>query len=221
MVLAWCLLFPIGVLIARFFKIMPKQNWPEQLDNKTWWRGHLVLQYAGGAALLAGVVLIIATPSEGAARGLHALIGWSITSIAITQFLGGWLRGSKGGPTAPASDGSFDGDHYSMTPRRRIFERIHKSVGYIGLIGAVGAVLSGLWLSNAPRWMWLTLIMWWTALIAAALFFQRRGRAIDTYQAIWGPDSNLPGNKIPPIGWGIRRPRASTQLKSKQPDQPK
>jgi hypothetical protein len=36
---------------------------------------------------------------------------------------------------------------------------------------------------------------------------QRAGRCIDTYQAIWGLDPDLPGNRRRPIGFGIvRRP---------------
>jgi hypothetical protein len=36
---------------------------------------------------------------------------------------------------------------------------------------------------------------------------QRRGLAVDTYQAIWGPDPQHPGNATPP-GWGMNRHRA-------------
>lgn len=37
MVLAWVILLPLGVLIARFFKITPHQSWPASPDNKFWW----------------------------------------------------------------------------------------------------------------------------------------------------------------------------------------
>jgi hypothetical protein len=42
---------------------------------------------------------------------------------------------------------------------------------------------------------------------AAFARWQRAGRCIDTYQAIWGPDPAHPGNRRPPVGWGVRRPR--------------
>ena len=32
MVLGWSVLLPLGILIARFFKIIPGQDWPRVLD---------------------------------------------------------------------------------------------------------------------------------------------------------------------------------------------
>lgn len=199
MVLAWGALFPLGILIARFYKITPRQNWPRELDNKTWWHAHLALQYTGGAAMLAALALILL--AGGAGTSTHANIGWVIAGVALLQFLAGWLRGTKGGPTEP----SLRGDHFDMTPRRLAFEHFHKTAGYALLALAAYGVLSGLWQANAPVWMWAGLTLWWAGLIAAFIALQGRGKAIDTYQAIWGPDPNLPGNRRKPIGWGIRR----------------
>ena len=47
MVLAWGILLPLGVLIARYFKVAPRQNWPAELDNRLWWHAHLSLQWFG------------------------------------------------------------------------------------------------------------------------------------------------------------------------------
>ena len=82
---------------------------------------------------------------------------------------------------------------------------MHKSPGYAGLAVAAAAIVTGLWTANGPRWMWLALALWWACLVAAFAGLQRRGRALDTYQAIWGPDPRHPGNARRPIGWGIRR----------------
>ncbi|MEO0820932.1 MAG: cytochrome b561 domain-containing protein [Pseudomonadota bacterium] len=199
MVLAWGALFPLGVLVARFGKITRRQDWPRELDNRAWWRGHLALQYSGGAAMLAGLALILAV--RGSGWDNHALLGWSVAALAGAQFLAGWARGSKGGPTEP----SLAGDHYDMTPRRRAFEYFHKFAGYALLALAAAAVLTGLWRANAPVWMWLGLALWWAVLAAAFAVLQRRGFAVDTYQAIWGPDPAHPGNRMRPIGFGIRR----------------
>jgi hypothetical protein len=208
MVLAWCVLLPSGVLIARFFKITLKQDWPRKVDNKAWWYAHNVLQYSGVATALIALAIILQTRSG--ALSTHALLGWSVVALALMQVLGGWVRGSKGGPTDPQPDGSLDGDHYSMTLRRRIFERAHKSLGYAALTLAIAALTTGLWHANAPRWMWITIGAWWSVLITLGVRWQRQGRAIDTYQAIWGPDPQHPGNKMKPIGWGIsRRPLKS------------
>lgn len=206
MVLAWAVLFPGGILAARFFKIMPGQNWPQQLDNRAWWHTHLTTQYAGGVAALVGLWLILRAPGFGTAGDLHRIVGWLTLGLCAVQFLAGWLRGNKGGPTEPAADGSWSGDHYDMTPRRLVFEYVHKSVGYVALLVAVVAIVSGLWLSNAPRWMWLAIALWWAVLVVVFVRLQRRRGAVDTYQAIWGPDPKHPGNQRQPIGWGIRRP---------------
>jgi hypothetical protein len=203
MVAAWGIALPSGVFIARFFKVLPRQRWPEAIDNLFWWRSHLTLQYLGGALMLAGAGIIL---SQGGARGfsgpVHGLLGYCVLALGVAQFLAGWLRGSKGGPTEP----ELRGDHYDMTRRRLIFEHLHKSVGYAALLLGLSAILSGLWLANAPRWMAVMLAAWWLALAAAAVILQRKGRAIDTYQAIWGPDAAHPGNRRARPGWGMRRP---------------
>ncbi len=210
MVAAWCFLFPIGILAARFFKITPKQDWPRTLDNVVWWKTHLSTQYAGGVLMLVALGLALAIP-EGAGSWVswHHVLGWTVVALAALQFAGGWLRGSKGGPSAPAPDGSLRGDHYDMSPRRRAFEHVHKSAGYVALLAAFAAIPLGLWIANGPRWMWLGLLGWWIALTVAFAVLQRRGYAFDTYQAIWGPDPRHPGNRRAPIGLAVTRSKQS------------
>lgn len=206
MVVAWCFLFPIGILAARFFKITPRQDWPRTLDNVAWWNTHLSSQYAGGLVMLVGIGLALAIPeSAGPWSGWHRLLGWTVVALAALQFASGWLRGSKGGPTAPATDGSLHGDHYDMTPRRRAFEHVHKSAGYVALMAAFAAIPLGLWLANGPRWMWFGLLAWWSVLIGIFALLQRRGWAVDTYHAIWGPAPQHPGNHRAPIGLRLTR----------------
>ncbi|MEM1345030.1 MAG: cytochrome b561 domain-containing protein [Pseudomonadota bacterium] len=198
MVLAWGALFPLGILVARFWKVLPRQDWPRELDNQVWWRAHLALQYSGGIAMLVGLTLILMTDAGDTA---HAYIGWVVVGFASLQFLAGWLRGSKGGPT----DDSLRGDHFDMTLRRLAFEYFHKFAGYALVALALWGIVSGMWLANAPVWMWLGLAGWWACIILAFVVLQRRGQALDTYQAIWGPDPDLPGNRRPPIGVGVCR----------------
>ncbi|MEL6477136.1 MAG: cytochrome b561 domain-containing protein, partial [Pseudomonadota bacterium] len=120
MVLAWGVLCPLGILAARFCKITPWQKWPRELDNKAWWHAHLALQYSTGAAMLAGLALILLHTGGGGTT--HGYAGWVIAGFAALQFLAGWFRGSKGGPTEP----SLRGDHFDMTQRRLAFESFHK-----------------------------------------------------------------------------------------------
>jgi Eukaryotic cytochrome b561 len=203
MVLAWAVLLPLGVIVARFFKITSRQKWPVELDNKVWWHAHQALQY-GAAVLLIAALALIWRPIH-AGSPWHSWLGWIVIAACVLQFVSAWLRGSKGGPTDLRPDGSLSGDHYNMTPRRRLFERIHKSIGYVALLLSMAAISSGLWFVNAPRWMPVALALWCLALIALWTFLQKRGKAIDTYQAIWGPDPIHPGNAMPPTGWGVRR----------------
>ena len=203
MVLAWGVLLPLGVLAARFFKVTPRQDWPHALDNRAWWHAHRALQWAGVIVMSLGAALAWGQGGNpGAAARAHAWAGWLLCAVAWLQIAGGLARGSKGGPT----DRQLRGDHYDMTPRRLAFERVHKALGWLALLAALAVVALGLQRADAPRWMALALALWALALGAAFVHWQRRGRCIDTYQAIWGPDARHPGNRIAPIGWGVRRP---------------
>ena len=98
------------------------------------------------------------------------------------------------GSTDPRVDGTLRGDHYDMMLRRLVFEQVHKSVGYFFLANAALTLLTVMWDSNAPSWMWIGLFLWWICFVAASLMLQRKGRAVDTYQAIWGCDPVHPRN---------------------------
>jgi hypothetical protein len=209
MVLAWGVMLPLGALTARYFKLTPghhsRYDGPRQLDPKGWWHTHRLLQY-GGIALMSLGVMWVWGQGGGAAVGAvawwHMLAGWAVFALGWLQVLGGWLRGSKGGP----GQTSLRGDHYDMTLRRRVFERLHKSLGWLAVGLSVAAIALGLVAADAPRWMACALLVWWLLLAAAAWRLQMQGRCIDTYQVIWGPDPVHPGNRVAPIGWGIRRP---------------
>lgn len=205
MVVAWAFLIPVGVLLARFFKVLPGQDWPRHLDNRTWWLGHLVLQQLGAALTLLGLLLVLLETGGNSDRISHWAPGYFVVAATLVMIAAGWLRGSKGGPTDPAADGSLAGDHYDMTVRRRVFEYVHKTVGYAAVTVSVAAIYSGLWYANAAHWMWLVITLWWIILITVFVTLQRRGHSLDTYQAIWGPEKTHPGNRLKPIGWGIKR----------------
>ena len=203
MVLAWGVLLPVGALVARYLKVTSRQRWPEQLDNRFWWHSHRTLQWAGVLLMSVGAVLAW---DQGAgaslAAQLHALGGWMLVLLGWLQVLAGLVRGSRGGPGSEP----LRGDHYDMTAHRVAFERLHKGLGWLALLAAVAVIVLGLQVADAPRWMALTLAAWWLLLAGLAWQWQRSGRCIDTYQAIWGPDPVHPGNRMRPTGWGVRRP---------------
>lgn len=212
MVIAWAGLAPLAVLVARFFKITPGQDWPRELDNQFWWRSHWIGQVIVAGLSLTGLLLVL--PADVGTMSVHNWLGFVLLTLLLVQVLLGVFRGSKGGPTSIAVDGSLRGHHYDMTFWRRLFEVVHKSLGYSALALAVPVILTGLWKANAPVWMWITLAIWWGVLIVAFAVMQLRGMAVDTYQAIWGADPDHPGNRLPPPGWGVRRP-GDTEKESK------
>ena len=92
-----------------------------------------------------------------------------------------------------------------MTRRRIVFEYVHKYAGY-ALLTLPWALYSGLVAADSPRWMPIALGVWWLLMLGVFVWLQREGRCIDTYQAIWGLDPELPGNRRRPIGFGIYAP---------------
>ena len=97
-----------------------------------------------------------------------------------------------------------------MTQRRIFFEHTHKVLGWLLQFASMAAILTGLYRADAPNWMWIVMPLWWVLIAAICAILQVQGRCVDTYQAIWGVDPLLPGNKRQPIGWGIRRYTSET-----------
>ena len=208
MVLAWGILAPLAVLVARFFKVLPGQDWPLALDSQFWWRSHWIGQSLALLLTVFGFGLVF---RNGGSVNLHATAGYSVIVLVCAQVGLGIFRGTKGGPTARASDGSLRGDHYDMTTWRVMFEWVHKITGYGLILLASLTILLGMWEANAPNWMWAAILCWWAALSVVFAGLQRRGFTVDTYQAIWGPGAEHPGNQRRPIGWGIRRAAENRQ----------
>lgn len=218
MVLSWGTLTPAAILIARFYKITPRQNWPHELDNRLWWNAHFLGQT--GSFLIACIAVLLIWNSQQALGGvfLHKVLGYSVMVLGFFQVGSGLLRGTKGGPTAPSSDDGLRGDHYDMTRRRLAFEFVHKTVGYIALGLIIIAILTGLWGANAPVWMWLAISGWWLLLLGFGVWLQKKERAYDTYQAIWGAGLQHPGNVMPKQGYGTVRPSEIPRFKQREKD---
>lgn len=206
MVVAWVVIAPVAVLIARYFKITPRQNWPRDLDNPFWWRVHWMGQSAVLILSVLALAVIVGWGAGDVPARMHRGLGYALIVLAMAQAASGGLRGTKGGPTDPAPDGSWAGDHYDMTRHRLIFEAAHRGLGVLLLLLSVVVTWLGLWAANAPWWMWLVIVGWWGGMILAAIWLQVTRGAADTYQAIWGPDPVHPGNRMKKQGWGTHRP---------------
>jgi hypothetical protein len=210
MVLAWGIFLPVAIILARFYKVTPRQDWPRELDNPFWFRSHRTVSYSVTLIMtLAAGVALLAQPSEVPGRSFHILAGWTVFVLGWLQTLGSHLRGTMGGPVIgwprkPRPREQWPGDHYDMTRQRVLFEWIHKILGYLLVVLAIVSLLTGLAVADALVWMWLVLAAWWLACAGAFVVFQRQGRCIDTYQSIWGLSSELIGNRMKPIGWGVR-----------------
>jgi hypothetical protein len=194
MVLAWSVMIPLGVLAARFYKVTPWQDFPARLDNPFWWHTHRALQYSGVVLGLVAAAFIwgrdgdlsAAVSAAVSAKNWHVLCGYALLALGLLQIIGAHLRGTKGGPTDVALGLPMAGDHFCMTPRRRIFEYLHKGMGYAALALTLLTTALGLVLADAPRWMPLVIGLWWLLLVGIFAAMQKRGRAVDTYTAIWG-----------------------------------
>jgi hypothetical protein len=215
MVLGMGLLMPPAIIVARFFKVTPGQDWPRQLDNPLWFVSHRRWGHVIGVIVAVGLAFVLAADGlKPPWRNLHVAGGWVVLALVLIRVVGSWLRGTHGGPVDPFTrqprpPEQWPGDHFSMTGRRIVFEYTHKTAGYMLVVLSLVAISTGLMAADAPRWMPIAMGIWWLAMLAVFIWLQSAGRCLDTYQAIWGPGPVLPGNRRRPIGFGIVRRRSA------------
>jgi MFS family permease len=211
MVLGMAILMPPIILVARFFKITPRQNWPRQLDNPFWFVTHQRWGHLCGLIVIVALAFaLVAAGWQTPWHSTHVALGWSVIALVFVQVIGAWLRGTHGGPVDPFTrqrrpPQEWPGDHFSMTRRRIAFEYIHKYAGYVLFGLTIVAILTGLVAADSPRWMPIVIGIWWLLMLGVFAWLQHAGRCIDTYQAIWGLDPELPGNRRRPVGFGVSR----------------
>lgn len=198
MLTAWGLLIPAGGVVARYFKVMPGQDFPRVVENLTWWRWHRGLQY-GGTALATVALGVILSETGGRFDTLHGRCGLAVMMLGWLQVVSGLLRGTKGGPTDsranPLEPATWRGDHYDMTPRRHAFEAWHKPVGWAVVMLAGATVILGLQLVSSPAWLLFVVGALQAAACASIIDGVARHRWVGTYTSLWGPDPRHPGNR--------------------------
>lgn len=199
MLTAWGLLIPAGGVVARYFKVMPEQDFPRVVDNLTWWRWHQGLQYTG-VAMSTVALGVILSGTGGQSDTLHGRCGLAVMTLGWLQVISALLRGTKGGPTDsaanPGDPSTWRGDHFDMTPRRRAFEAWHKSAGWAVILLAGVTILLGVQLLGAPAWLLFVVACLQSGICLSLLDGAGRRRWVDTYAAIWGNDPRHPGNRL-------------------------
>ena len=198
MLTAWGLLIPAGGVVARYFKVMPGQDFPRVVENLTWWRWHRGLQYIGMAVSTAALGVIL-SETGGRFDTLHGCCGRAVMALGWVQVVSALLRGTKGGPTDgranPADASTWRGDHYDMTPRRRAFETWHKPAGWTVTLLAGGTILLGVSLIGSPSWLIFIVACLQAGAFLSLIDGRARSRWVDTYASLWGTDLRHPGNQ--------------------------
>ncbi len=202
MFVIWLVLVPLCIMTIRYGKPRPTPFGIREkikVSNVAWWWFHVhkyVLYVAIGLAVVGAAVAM--TVSGGFSGSVHSLFGITAVVLGCLQVASTWFRGTHGGryyyTAKPDDPATWHGDHYSMTPRRRIFEAVHKNVGYFAGIFALGAVASGLTQYSMPV---LTGTMLATVLVIIVLcvVLEHHGRRYDTYCSVFGNDPDHPHNK--------------------------
>lgn len=202
MFVIWLALVPLSIVTIRYGKPKPTPyGLKEEIkpSNIVWWWFHVhkyILYFAIFLALVGAAIAV--TVSKGFSGTVHSLFGITAVVLGCLQVASSWFRGTHGGryyhladPNDPAT---WYGDHFNMTPRRRMYEAFHKNVGYFTGLFALGAVASGLMQFPMPI---LTIITFAMMLVIALLciVLEYSGRRYDTYRSVFGTNPDHPFNK--------------------------
>lgn len=198
----WLVLVPICIMSLRYYK--PKPTTKGITAYRTIWRPEWIWfhihQYGLNIAILMslagmGIALVV---SQGFSGTVHSYFGLATIALGILQGVSALFRGSHGGRyyeiADPDDPNTWEGDHYSMTRRRRRMESYHKTTGFLTLVCAAGAVGSGLSQYPMPS-LAIFLIASSLGLFLVCLYREHRGKRYDTYRAVFGNDPDHPYNK--------------------------
>ena len=202
MFVIWMVLVPLCIMTIRYGKPKPRPYGIREkikLTNIAWWwfNVHKYVLYIAIALSVVGLAVAM-TVSRGFSGSVHSLFGITAVGLGCLQIVSSWLRGTHGGryyyTAEPDDPATWHGDHFSMTPRRRLFEAFHKNVGYFAGFFALGAVASGLAQYPMPV---LTGIMLATvcAIIVLCVVLEHKSHRYDTYRSVFGTDADHPYNK--------------------------
>lgn len=119
MFVSWGVIFPTGILTARFLK---------HLNGDKWYRVHVFLQYTGLAVVVFSIFLAAAELGGIFISSMHTKFGVAAIILVVVQPINAYFRPNN----EPAS------------MRRRIWENTHSLSGRSAIIVGVAALFSGL-----------------------------------------------------------------------------
>ena len=173
---------PLGVFIARFYKVWRGQDWPRELHNLTWWYWHQYLQYAGLGVFIVGLWFVFNRNGAGHFSSVHGRLGLLMILLSVIQYVSAMLRG-------------VTVDHYQMNLRRLIFEFVHKGVGYLALALAPLVIVLGFDLVEPPLWVYAAALLPLVVLTVLGIRNVLTRPFVSTYQSMWGISPEHPGNQ--------------------------
>ncbi len=202
MVATWGVMVPLSLIMTRFFKVVPGQDYPRVTDHKFWMRSHRILSTTVVFASTAGAGLVWWVMDGISLSSLHGKWGFAVVLLGWCQIFIVLQRGTHGGPWGLNNPDRivlprhrWFGDHYNMTRRRRIFEAVHIPTGYATAAAGLVAITLGMEQVDLA-WPWHAAYGALLLSFAVAYWkFTRDGRHVPTYQAIWGPGPEHPGNR--------------------------
>lgn len=202
MVAIWLVLVPFCITIMRFHKPAPSEKGIRRdvsLWRREWWffSVHKFGLFTAMFLAVAGTGIALIA-SKGFSGSVHAWFGLLTVVLGVAQIISSQARGTRGGKyrdgADPENPETWRGDQYDHTPKRRMFEAVHRTCGYFTFFFAFGAVGSGLMQYNMPLLtiVFVLLVLGWMCIWAVYDF---KGRAFDGYRVAHGYGLEHPYNK--------------------------
>lgn len=198
----WIVLVPFCITVMRFHKPPPSAKGIIR-DVSLWHREWLFFSVHKFGLFLAMLLALGGTGfalfvSGGFSGSIHAYFGLLTVLMGAGQIVSSQFRGTRGGKYRVGADpndpATWQGDQYSRTPKRRIFEAVHKTSGYFTMLFAFGAIGSGLMQYNMPI-LTAVFIGLSIALCCAWAIYDYKGRNYDGYRVAHGYEREHPYNK--------------------------
>ncbi|RLN12030.1 cytochrome b561, DM13 and DOMON domain-containing protein [Panicum miliaceum] len=175
MFVAWAILFPGGIMAARYLK---------HLKGDLWFQAHIYLQYSGIAVMLLGVLFAVAELRGFFFKSKHARIGAVAFTIACAQPINAYLRPHK------------TENRESSSRNRILWEYLHLFTGRSAALAGIVALFTGLqhlghrYGSKNIKGLTCGLSLWFLSIALVTAYFEylaikRRRDGADGFSGKW------------------------------------